>query len=148
MKPIPANIQSKIAPANKQGCMEWQGAIGSAGYGNIWHQGRVMGAHRVIYLLIYADPGAMLVCHRCDNPRCCNPDHLWLGTNADNQADKSRKRRGTHGERNTRAKLTEAAAREILTSPAGNVALARKFGVDASTVSRIKHRKTWRYING
>lgn len=69
------------------GCWEWSGTRNNAGYG-IVSGGEVLVAHRLAYLLSRGvDPGPLLVCHRCDNPPCCNPDHLFLGTHADNHRD-------------------------------------------------------------
>lgn len=89
--------------ANEKGCWEWQGSLGQEGYGNFPIRGSTEKAHRIAYRFFKGPiPPGMCVCHTCDNPPCCNPDHLWLGTWMDNVRDKYAKGRGNHarGERN------------------------------------------------
>lgn len=78
-------------------CMEFTGGITYKGYGNFHVAKRLylMPAHRAAYILKHGEiPHGMCVCHSCDNRKCCNPDHLWLGTNTDNHIDKALKKRG------------------------------------------------------
>jgi hypothetical protein len=83
-------------PANGSACWVWTAAKCSSGYGNFYFGGRVVQAHRVALALFRGiDAGESLVCHHCDNPKCVNPDHLFLGTHQDNADDKMRKGRHT-----------------------------------------------------
>lgn len=75
----------KISMGN--GCWEWQANADRRGYGHMTIKGKKVQAHRFSYELFVAPPGDLFVLHRCDNPPCVRPDHLWLGTNADNMAD-------------------------------------------------------------
>jgi hypothetical protein len=94
------------------------------------------------------DMGGLLVRHTCDNPPCCNPDHLLLGTPQDNANDMVARGRVriTAGEAHPNAKLTAAAVREIRTGAADSKELARKFGVHRTLVSLVRRRLSWRHV--
>lgn len=75
-------------------CWLWQAACDNHGYGCFWFGGRLQKSSRVSWSLAHGDPGELFVLHRCDNPRCVNPEHLFLGTQQDNLIDMRAKGRG------------------------------------------------------
>lgn len=135
-------------------CWPWQGSTRRNGYGDFKRANRHYSAHRVAFTLatgVY--PGRALVCHTCDNPGCCNPAHLFLGTVADNNLDKQRKGRQARlqGSRNPQAKLTEADVVAIRRRRAGGEkgrALAREFGVSPSRITMLASPKygIWSHV--
>lgn len=106
-----------------------------------------MSAHRLAWELYRGPiPEGALVCHRCDNRACVNPDHLFIGTPKQNSEDMVAKRRHCHGERTHNARLTEKTAKQILEMPGRLVDIAAHFGVSYDCVYDIKRRVTWRHI--
>jgi hypothetical protein len=94
--PIEKRFWSKVKKVD--GCWEWIGVKARNGYGLFTVSGRRLGAHRVVYTLIRGEiPEGFCVLHQCDNPGCVNPEHLFLGTNADNVADRNAKGRTARG---------------------------------------------------
>lgn len=147
------------------GCWIWTGRREGRGYGRFGAAPRRWSAHRLAWTLTYGPiPDGMFVCHRCDNPPCVRPDHLFLGTNSDNLLDASRKgriasgaRNGayTHPERRQRGEqintaiLTADQVREIrrrYASGERQIDIARAFGTRNTNVSRIVRRETWRHL--
>ncbi len=131
-------------------CWLWIGSKCPKGYGRMNVKGKSVIAPRISWKIHYGGiPQGKYVLHKCDNPSCVNPDHLYLGNQYDNMADMYRSGRAKHkrGEENGKSKLTEAIVREIRTSTNTLVALARKFGINRRTVWSVQSRKTWRHID-
>jgi hypothetical protein len=126
-------------------CWEWTAKIQRDGYGQYSADGRLLTASRVACELAYG-PSDLDALHTCDNPRCCNPAHLYWGTHQQNMEDRQRKGRAAVGERNGRAKLTAGQVREIRTRPESQRKLAREFGVDWTTTRDIRRGKTWTHV--
>lgn len=107
-------------------------------------------ASRVMLKLESRLDDSLFVLHKCDNPSCVRPDHLFNGTHLDNMRDCKRKGRNKHfsgaGERNPRAKLTVDQVKEIRSSPEKNNVLSKLFGVTDTQISFIKSRKVWAFV--
>lgn len=158
IKPTPVAdrlvLRSRKMP---NGCIEWIGYKGPKGYATIGMPGSNNKlVHRVSWSeFVGGDPGSLMVCHRCDNPSCINPAHLFLGTASDNLQDMARKGRqvfqkhpekSPRGSRNAWAKLTEHQViyiRHEYEKGAKQVDLAEEMGVTQGTISKIILRKTW-----
>jgi hypothetical protein len=133
----------KVIMRGPDDCWEWRGCKGGGGYGQFGLNGKSHGAHRVVYRVYYGvDPGELDVCHTCDNPGCCNPEHLFLGTHTDNMRDCVKKGRNpkTRGARHHKAKLTDENVCEIRASNETGVALATKFGVSFPAISYHRNK--------
>ena len=140
-------------------CWEFTGKLGQDGYGKLKRNGATVRAHRVFYeAFVGPIPPGRLVCHKCDNPKCVNPKHLFCGTQLDNERDKDSKGRRPpswfvqfpelrkRGADNPAAKLTEQQAREIRATRGNTRKLADKFGVARSTIQRVRTGKKWKHL--
>lgn len=136
------------------GCWHWRGAKHKLGYGLMAFPGESK-AHRISWRIHRGDiPAGLFVLHRCDVRGCVNPDHLFLGTQADNMADASAKGRlrsnPRRGVDNPLSRLTENQVREIRaiypTSGESMAEIAARFGVAPMTVCRIINRNLWRHV--
>jgi hypothetical protein len=120
-----------------------------SGYPQIRRDGKGQAVSRYIYEKTKGViPKGLCVCHSCDNRKCINPSHLFLGTITQNTKDRDQKGRTAKGERHGMAKLTKKQVIEILTSKEKGVVLAKKFKVHHSTVHHIRRGNWWRHIDG
>lgn len=136
-------------------CWEWRGHKDKGGYGILHHHGKNLRVHRVVYEIYYAEPLGELHClHRCDNPSCVNPFHLFSGTNTDNVKDKVTKGRcytgNQKGQSNGNSKLTDSVVKEIRllynNRSYTTVQLGEKYGVHRATISYIVNNKTYTHL--
>jgi hypothetical protein len=160
-KPTPEDVErfwSKVDKGAPNECWEWTGYTNEDGYGGFSYDTSSHGpgrhsfqSHRFAYFVnTEINPGKNLVLHTCDNPPCCNPDHLFLGTAKDNIEDCVRKGRhvptGSPGETNPKAKLTEAQVQLIREMNGSQRAIAKCFGVAKFTVQRIRSGAGWKHV--
>ena len=155
--PLEERFWSKVDRRSDDECWPWKAGVRnkSEGYGAFFMNGRNQPATRVALILSgkTVPPGAE-VCHSCDWPPCCNPNHLFVGTRQINNADKVGKRRHAFGERNRIAKLTEAQVREIRAAhPVGRRArrglkteLVQRYGVCRHTIENIWQGVRWTHV--
>jgi hypothetical protein len=136
-------------------CWPFKGYRNKEGYGRVSIAGKLMLAHRVAWILTNgpipkskASKHGTVVMHRCDNPACCNPKHLRLGTQRENIADRKTKGRdGNHkGTAHGKAKFTDAQILMIRASEESGAELARQFGVSRTCIWQIRHRKNWSHV--
>ena len=141
----------KIDKRGKDDCWNWLGYKDKDGYGTFNPTSKTLQkAHRFAYALAYGEiPCGMCVCHKCDNPSCCNPKHLLLGTPADNDADRDQKYRQAFGERSGRTNFTAKDIINIRTLFDGGMsesAIARQIGASQTGIGSIVRRRTWKHI--
>lgn len=134
------------------GCWEWLGQCQpKMPYGRYTLSGKFWTAHRLSYTLVKGSiPQGLIVLHSCDNPKCCRPEHLSLGTKADNAKDRDTKQRQARGITNGSTKLTEQDVLDIRNMPYGNRGdnkrIRLKYNLDKTTVQKIVNRITWKHI--
>lgn len=144
-------FRRKFSVGTKAECWLWNGTIDAGGYGvfSVGHSTKFR-AHRIAWALENGDPGELHVCHRCDNPMCVNPSHMFLGTMRDNQADKVAKGRQAKGERIAGSRLTEREVADIRASYDQGTStqreLARRHGVSVGTINYVVNRKGWNHV--
>ncbi len=134
-----AHFWSRVAVREENKCWEWTGHRNAKGYGQTRVSGTMYYTHRLAAMLDGRDVIGATVMHSCDNPSCCNPAHLSVGTPADNTADMLKRKR-------FRAKITEDDVRAIRASVGKQRDVAAAFGIDQALVQRIRVRTAWRYV--
>ena len=150
--PLPDRFWSKVDKRRPDECWPWKAAVrrSDEGYGAFWIEGRHWPAPKVALMLTgEVIPAGMEVCHTCDNPPCCNPAHLFVGTRQDNNNDKVSKGRHAAVERMGNALLTDAAVRAIKAAPrtaAVKRELARTYGVKPDTIYDVWRNRSWKHV--
>jgi hypothetical protein len=141
-------IESKIIIGNPDDCWIWDGKFSSTtGYGQLMHMYKGYSSHRLAYLLYFKEiPEGLCVLHKCDNRKCVNPNHLFLGTKGENNTDRKNKKRSSIGENRPLSKLTEDDVRYIKTSEDSSRKLARKFGINKNVILGIRKNITWSHV--
>lgn len=158
-KTVIERIEEKSSHQKGTGCLIWNGAVSggykskpNTQYGYIKIDGKTQRVHRVMYEIHSGPiPEGMVLCHKCDNPLCINPDHLFLGTQAENVQDMIEKKRQYHprGEMNN-SKLKECEVIRILEAAKQGVSLhilSQKYSVHVVTIRNIVSGKKWAYLS-
>lgn len=153
---IEARFWRKVQKRGVDSCWPWTASLNAKGYGQIQLGPRGLRpalAHRVAYILAFGDIDQdVMVLHRCDNPACVNPAHLFLGTHSDNMADRDAKDRVRHGNRHAFAKVTDRIVRRILELhfvyglSIGQIRRRLRLKLSPSGVCHITHGRTWRRV--
>lgn len=143
------------------GCWEWMGGCTAKGYGRLGVDGKDQYVHRLVCAAVNGlDLSGMLVCHKCDNPCCCNPAHLFVGTLSDNAVDMVQKQRHFYGqqpqrimrgEQHPQHKLTHDEVLDIVrcfNSGESKMSLSKRFEVDRRTIQFLLAGQTWSSVTG
>lgn len=145
----------KVNKRSLSECWEWTANVLSSGYGQFFYKGKRSYAHRVSYVICVGEiPKGLLVCHKCDNRKCVNPNHLFLGTQKENLADMKSKGRQRYvsgwrplaGEKNPQAKVDHIQVDEIrrLKGTCSYKEIGSRYGISASSVCLIINHKNWK----
>lgn len=161
-----SRLRERIVVNGTTGCWLWQGGLDKRGRGRIWVEGRLRLAHREVWRFFHGPiQDGKVLCHHCDNPRCVNPEHLYVGTQRTNMRDmmerqghwtdreperaqrlgreSGAKNDWAGGERNPKAKLTQQQVEWIRRDPRETRYVAADYGVNRTTIQRIRQGKSW-----
>ncbi len=145
--PVAENFERHIAYITESGCHLWTASLNNKGYGSFRLKKRTKLAHRVAWEQRNGPiPDGLYVCHKCDTPSCVNPDHMFLGTPADNMRDAANKGRIPYGEAHHNAKLNDQnvrAIREMRSAGMTQSAIGARIGVSQTVVGDVLAGSIW-----
>jgi hypothetical protein len=142
----------KVDVGSSKNCWPWLGSLKECGHGSWAYQCYQNGtkiASREVFKLFNGDPEKLFVCHSCGNARCCNPEHLYLGTAKDNQIDRVKHNTSNRGSKCGTAKLNESQVKDIkdlINKKTKLKVIASKYSVSESTIKAIKQNRNWSHI--
>ena len=140
-------IKDRVSINPDTGCWEWVGSFFSNGYARAGLKGYSKRASRLCYSYFVGEiPKNMFACHKCDNPGCVNPDHIFIGTAKDNLLDMSNKGRSLRGEKSPNAKLTEDKVIKIRNSKKPKEYWSKKYNVSIFTIRDVMNGRTWKHV--
>lgn len=144
---LPQEVLAHAALNQNTGCLEWTGALWASGYGRFQLNNRSVKAHRVAYELAHGPlTPDQCVLHRCDNRKCINVGHLFLGTRKDNNLDKTTKGRQTKGEQVNTAKVSTPAVLAIREDARTSKEVAADYGLTWGHVNKIRGGRAWGHV--
>jgi len=150
MKDYKTYILNRIK-ISQNNCWEWQKYKNKDGYGRFSYLGTTRSAHTVAFRLWRGPiPDGEIVRHDCDNPPCCNPEHLRTGTKKDNKHDSVNRNRHIYGEKVPKSKLSETQVKEIIALLKENQQykqIGEKYNVSPKTVGQINRMETWKHLS-
>lgn len=129
------------------GCHNWRGGLNLTGYGVLSYKHEKWLAHRLSFTLAYGSiPDNLYICHKCDNPKCINPEHLFLGSQKDNLTDMTSKGRAAVGSDYHRSNLTDEDVKAIKADTRKQLVIAKEYGVSRTNISAIKTGRAWKHV--
>lgn len=140
---------SKVNITTPEECWEWTAGLDGHGYGSFKLYGVSNISHRVAWFLTYGNFSKELLRHTCDNPKCCNPNHLLEGTQSDNVKDMIIRERNATGERNGRSKLSESDVSEIwkkIEEGRSDTSISKEYSVNRRAIYSIRNGISWKNI--
>lgn len=147
---LKSKIEASVSMEPNSGCWIWLFGAVEDGYGIINFDGATKRSHRTAFEAYKHEiPRGMCVCHRCDTPSCCNPDHLFLGTHGENNADRGRKGRGStaRGSEMKHSKLNDELVRLIRADRRHQRVIAKEYGFSQAVIWAVRARKTWAHVS-
>jgi len=150
VKKFGKDFDTCLSRNEENGCLEWTGHLDRDGYGERGSRYGERKAHRYAYARAFNEiPTGLIVRHKCDNPKCCEPEHLELGTHQDNRTDTVRRKRHAFGEKNNHAIVTEddvRMIRKLYEAGQTQTGISKQYGITQGAVHLIVKRKNWKHV--